>query len=67
MFNYQGILNHQHYGQRIGVVREVRACMGACGRSVFSEVCQIYSIAFPMSAEALEVSFQDVQGMPSAV
>ena len=66
MFNYQGILNHEHYGQRIGVVREVRACMGACGRSVFSEVCQIYSL-HAMSAEALEVSFHDVQGMPSAV
>ena len=66
MFNYQGILNHEHYGQRIGVVREVRACMGACGRSVFSVVCQIYSL-HAMSAEALEVSFHDVQGMPSAV
>ena len=27
MFNYQGILNHGHYGQRIGMVREVRAWM----------------------------------------
>ena len=65
MFNYQGILNHEHYGQRIGMVREVRAWRGG-GRSVFCEVCQIYSL-HAMSAEALEVSFQDVQGMPSAV
>ena len=66
MFNYQGILNHEHYGQRIGVVREVRACMGACGRSVFSEVCQIYSL-LAMSTEASEASFHDVQGMSIAV